>query len=341
MASVSFLGDLYISRYVGLGSWAAESPDDSTKLAHIALPTAPRPDASIYPGGGSFLSSGGYGRDYGFHPIDMSKLPTEGGPFLAFVGNLPYDIESSDEIYSAIENAEGVGPGKIVRLNLPKSHDEPNRFRGFGYIEFKDLNSLKAVLALNGILSIRDRKVRFDIAESSKGTFSGGDRGFGSSGFPGASMDKSEWRRAAPMDDQELSGRSQFATRSESLSRDGWRRPESGRSDLAEDQKEGSMSKEMWRREGSIVDDSNISKTESLSNWRRVESKEASIEAEPTRTSKQFIRTSSELPDKWRSAGVSHTDDTPRHLERPTGRTFGFSSKDSSDPGTKDNWRSK
>jgi translation initiation factor 4B len=89
--------------------------------------------------------------------LDMSRLPKE-PPFTAFIGNLPYDCESSD-IEMFFEKSNEKLTVKSVRL--PK--DVGGRLKGFGYAEFEDVQALIKALSLNDQL-LKNRKVRVDIA---------------------------------------------------------------------------------------------------------------------------------------------------------------------------------
>lgn len=72
--------------------------------------------------------------------IDYGRLPTQ-GPFVCFIGNLPYEVDESD-IRSCF-------PGvSITNVKIPK--DETQRPRGFAYIELADQDSLIKALLSSG-----------------------------------------------------------------------------------------------------------------------------------------------------------------------------------------------
>ncbi|BFZ55364.1 Eukaryotic translation initiation factor 4B [Savitreella phatthalungensis] len=120
--------------------------------------------ASAAPGdfrvGGS--SAGGPG-GYGIHDVPMPTQP----PFTAHIGNLSFDATDGD-IGDFFTNAGA--QVKSIRLLRDRETDRP---RGFGYVEFEDLESLKTAVSLSGS-SLVDRAVRVTVAE---GKSSGG--GFG------------------------------------------------------------------------------------------------------------------------------------------------------------------
>lgn len=66
---------------------------------------------------------------------DDKSIPEE-GPYTAYISNLPYDIEEADIILFFEEM-------NIANIRLPK---EANKQKGYGYVEFKDRQSLKAAM---------------------------------------------------------------------------------------------------------------------------------------------------------------------------------------------------
>ncbi|OBZ72667.1 putative RNA-binding protein sce3 [Grifola frondosa] len=172
MSLNEFLGDST------LGSWADEMD---------ALPTAPsgRADDDRTRGGDrrrdDFLSS---------RPDRMSgppredlPLPTE-PPFTAFVGNLAFDLTESE-----LEEFFG-GQTKSVKI----IRDRDDKPKGFGYIEFNDLDGLKEALVKSGS-SFAGRTVRVSVAEPPKER-----SGFGG-GFDDDAKFAGNWRREGPLPD--------------------------------------------------------------------------------------------------------------------------------------------
>ncbi|KAI0782266.1 hypothetical protein C8Q75DRAFT_504507 [Abortiporus biennis] len=171
MSLNAFLGDS------ALGSWADEMD---------ALPTAPRADDDRGRFGerrrDDFLSSK---PDRGsYPPREDLPLPTE-PPFTAFVGNLAFDLTDTD-----LE--EFFGAPKIKTVKIIKDRDE--KPKGFGYVEFTDLDALKDALSKTGS-SLAGRTVRISVAEPPKER-----SGFGG-GFDDDSKFAGNWRRDGPLPD--------------------------------------------------------------------------------------------------------------------------------------------
>ncbi|PPQ91825.1 hypothetical protein CVT25_000272 [Psilocybe cyanescens] len=173
-----FLGDST------LGSWADEME---------SLPNAPAPrideenSGDRYGRRDDFLSSR---RNFmiadrqSAPPRDDVPLPTQ-PPFTAFVGNLAFDLTESEleSFFSGI---------KTKSVKIIKDKDE--KPKGFGYIEFEDLEGLKDALGKTGS-NFSGRTIRVSVAEPPK------ERG----GFGGASEDSAKfdnpWRRDGPLPD--------------------------------------------------------------------------------------------------------------------------------------------
>ncbi|KFD68308.1 hypothetical protein M514_03059 [Trichuris suis] len=102
--------------------------------------------------GRSFKGRGnwGYGRRQSQRP-----LPSE-PPFTAYVGNLPPSTIQSD----LDRFFEGLNI-TATRLVYDRNTDE---FKGFAYVEFRDLDSLVRALDYNGN-ELFDRRLRVDVAE--------------------------------------------------------------------------------------------------------------------------------------------------------------------------------
>lgn len=142
-----FLGDS------ALGSWADEMD---------AVPTAPAPRLDDDQGGrdrfsrrDDFLSTRP-DRASG-PPREDLPLPTA-PPYTAFVGNLAFDLSESDM-------EEFFGPSKIKSVKIIKDREE--KPKGFGYIEFEELDGLKDALAKTGS-NFSGRTIRVSVAEPPK-----------------------------------------------------------------------------------------------------------------------------------------------------------------------------
>lgn len=115
--------------------------------------------------------------------IDYARLPTQ-GPFVCFLGNLPYEVDDND-IRAAFPDVS------IINVKIPR--DETLRPRGFAYIELADQDSLIKALLLSGA-QIKGRYIRFDISEGRQQ-----DRSFAS-----------DWRSGVEHQVIERSGRPSF-----------------------------------------------------------------------------------------------------------------------------------
>ncbi|KAI0059200.1 RNA-binding domain-containing protein [Artomyces pyxidatus] len=153
-----------------------------------ALPTAPAArgddDRGDRRGGrDDFLSSRPDRQAY--PPREDLPLPTQ-APYTAFVGNLAFDLTEAD-----LESF--FGGLKVKSVKVIKDRDE--RPKGFGYVEFEELDDLKGALALSQS-SLSGRQVRISVAEPPKerGGFGGG-FGADDAKFSG------EWRRQGPLPD--------------------------------------------------------------------------------------------------------------------------------------------
>ncbi|KAF9565435.1 hypothetical protein CPC08DRAFT_190477 [Agrocybe pediades] len=166
-----FLGDST------LGSWADEME---------SLPNAPATRIDEEHSGDrfgrrdDFLSSR---PDRQAAPIrDDIPLPSQ-PPYTAFIGNLSFDLTESEleQFFSGTKTV------KIIK-------DKDDKPKGFGYIEFEDLDGLKVALSKSGS-NISGRTIRVSVAEPPKER----------SGFSGASEDDAKfanpWRREGPLPD--------------------------------------------------------------------------------------------------------------------------------------------
>ena len=85
-------------------------------------------------------------------------------PFTAHIGSLSFEATEA-EIADFFE-AAGASV-KNVRLMRDRETERP---RGFGYVEFNDLQSLKSALSLSGS-PLCGRDVRVTVAEAPKGAY--------------------------------------------------------------------------------------------------------------------------------------------------------------------------
>ncbi|KAJ6612237.1 hypothetical protein B0H10DRAFT_2052776 [Mycena sp. CBHHK59/15] len=166
-----FLGD------TTLGSWADEMD---------SLPNAPavRTDEE------QARSNDRYGRRDDFlatrpdrmgPPREDLPLPTQ-PPYTAFIGNLAFDLTEQ-------ELEDFFGSSKTKTIKIIKDREE--KPKGFGYIEFDDLDSLKEALAKSGS-NFSGRTIRVSVAEPPKER-----SGFG--GFEDDSKFDNPWRRDGPL----------------------------------------------------------------------------------------------------------------------------------------------
>ncbi|KAG5723855.1 putative RNA-binding protein sce3 [Termitomyces sp. T112] len=184
-----FLGDS------ALGSWADEM--DSLPNA----PAARNEDDQGRPGDR-------YGRrdDYlstrpdraAAPPRDDIPLPTN-PPYTAFIGNLAFDLTETElEEFFAPLKAKSV---KIIR-------DREDKPKGFGYVEFEDLDGLKEAISKSGS-TFSGRTIRVSVAEPPKERSGFGDRG-GGGGVEDDSKFDNPWRREGPLPDHPRDSRRRY-----------------------------------------------------------------------------------------------------------------------------------
>ncbi|KAH7922502.1 hypothetical protein BV22DRAFT_1037397 [Leucogyrophana mollusca] len=114
-------------------------------------------------------------------PREDLPLPTQ-PPYTAFIGNLAFDITES-------ELGGFFSPHQTKSIKIIKDRDE--KPKGFGYIEFVELEGLKDAISRTGN-SLSGRTVRVSVAEPPKG-------GSGFGGFDDDAKFDGNWRREGPV----------------------------------------------------------------------------------------------------------------------------------------------
>ncbi|GLB40657.1 putative RNA recognition motif containing protein [Lyophyllum shimeji] len=168
-----------------LGSWADEMDSLPNAPATRTEDDLGRPGDRYGRRGDDFLSTR---PDRAAIPRDDVPLPTQ-PPYTAFIGNLAFDLTESElEDFFSPAKAKSV---KIIR-------DREDKPKGFGYIEFEELDGLKDALAKTG-LNFSGRTIRVSVAEPPKerSGFGGG----GAHAFEDDSKFDSPWRRDGPLPD--------------------------------------------------------------------------------------------------------------------------------------------
>ncbi|KAG5637974.1 hypothetical protein H0H81_002418 [Sphagnurus paluster] len=155
------------------GSWADEMDSLPNAPAVRSEDDQGRP-GDRYGRRDDFLSSR---PDRGGPPRDDVPLPTQ-PPYTAYIGNLAFDLTES-------ELEEFFTPSRTKSVKIIK--DREDKPKGFGYIEFEELDGLKDALAKSGsILTAKER-----------GGFGGG------GGFEDEAKFDNPWRRDGPLPDRE------------------------------------------------------------------------------------------------------------------------------------------
>ncbi|OXU29418.1 hypothetical protein TSAR_009296 [Trichomalopsis sarcophagae] len=138
-----FLGDTPVTlpTLPKIKSWADSTEDDddyggysSRPREPIILPTAPRS-----------------ARDMSVNEENIPSSP----PFVAYISNLPYDVEEEDLI-------EFFQDMKVSSMRLPK---DGNKFKGYGYVDFEDRQSLIDALSMIDT-NLKSRRVRIEVSNN-------------------------------------------------------------------------------------------------------------------------------------------------------------------------------
>ncbi|KHN97600.1 RNA recognition motif containing protein [Metarhizium album ARSEF 1941] len=170
------LGDFLTDSGFGGGSWADEVEET---YGTQPLPPSDRPRF----GGGNSGTSNWQERGYSSIRENLPQRLPDKPPFTAHLGNLAYDAtsESVTEFFDGCE---------VVSVRLIEDR-EMQRPKGFGYVEFADIEGLKKALTLDGE-SFNGRMIKIKIADPPRG---GDSRGAESS------RDLSDWTRKGPLPD--------------------------------------------------------------------------------------------------------------------------------------------
>ncbi|KAK4517604.1 uncharacterized protein ATC70_000944 [Mucor velutinosus] len=120
-------------------------------------------------------------RERSFAPRAPVDLPTQ-PPYTAHVANLSFDA-TDDDLTDLFSNL------KISKIRLVKDR-ETERSKGFGYVEFEDVESLKGALELSGE-SVQGRNIRVNVAEPPRD---------GERVRQPDRTDVDSWRRTGPID---------------------------------------------------------------------------------------------------------------------------------------------
>ncbi|XP_043272675.1 eukaryotic translation initiation factor 4H-like [Venturia canescens] len=118
-------------------------------------------------------------RDYkggGFRTNSRKPLPAE-PPYTAYVGNLPDGVVQRD-IDKIFEKQ------KVKNVRLVKDR-ETDRFKGFCYVEFEEIDDLMGALELNSFVMVNGYQIKIDVAEGKRNDRGGGFDRRGGRGGPG------------------------------------------------------------------------------------------------------------------------------------------------------------
>jgi len=129
-------------------------------------------------------------------PREPVPFPTS-PPFTAFVGNLAYEVQE-DELYKFFEPESKI---KGVRLLINR---DTGRGKGYGYVEFEDLESLQTAVSRSGQIFL-EREIKIDVAEQreekKRESFWGNTRG--PREFGGAERSRERDREDEPVPDSD------------------------------------------------------------------------------------------------------------------------------------------
>ncbi|KAL9473967.1 hypothetical protein ACSS6W_008347 [Trichoderma asperelloides] len=159
----------------GGGSWA-----DEVEETYGTQPLPPARDSARSGGGMSSWQD----RGYSVRESIPSKLP-ERPPFTAHLGNLSYDA-TSESVTAFFEGCDVVS----VRIIEDRELQRP---KGFGYVEFGNVEGLKKALNLDGE-SFEGRMIKIKVADPPRG-------GDGRDGRSESTRDLSDWTRRGPLPD--------------------------------------------------------------------------------------------------------------------------------------------
>lgn len=170
------LGDFLADSGFGGGSWADEV-EETYVTGTQALPPSDRPSRF---GGGS--NSTWQDRGFSVRERSPARIPDK-PPYTAHLGNLAYDV-TNDAVNEFFEGCDVAS----VRLIEDRELQRP---KGFGYVEFANVEGLKKALDLDGE-SFQGRTVRIKVADPPRG----GDSGRGDS-----IRELGDWTRKGPLPD--------------------------------------------------------------------------------------------------------------------------------------------
>ncbi|KAG6369391.1 hypothetical protein JVT61DRAFT_14923 [Boletus reticuloceps] len=137
--------------------------------------------------------------DRPYPPREDVPLPSH-PPFTAFIGNLAFDINENElaSFFSPLQVRALLRRGlQYLRYTQTKSikiiKDREDKPKGFGYVEFAELDALKDALSRTGS-SLSSRTIRVSVAEPPKEK-----PGFGGAVLDDDSKFSGNWRREGPL----------------------------------------------------------------------------------------------------------------------------------------------